>query len=387
MNGFKVTFINTIRRHFRDATPLIMQVISPILMIIIFGSMFSGNFNSSKVIKPLKVEVVNYDKGQPSQQFIEFLRSGNLMKFIEISQSSDITSAKQLLKENKLDGVIEIKNDFTKKYVKGKYNGIETYMIKNDKTTYQILSSIIGGWRNNNAAIQIGLKSGETMDTIIGKLNIDGKIIVEKPLSSNGRLPRAIDYYSVTIAVMQLIFTGFLSMGKIQIDFLSDMKLRFQSAPANVGAILTGALMGTTVLGFLQIIALVLFSHFVYGANWGSNWGVVLGTLFIMTLFGQLLAAAMTLGMRNANAPQGIIGALGIAFMFLAGGIYTSPIGGAVGKFLLTYGTPNSLAQTAIFGSIYGGSGSMIFKCMGILTMLSIILLGLTINFAKRRVL
>jgi ABC-type Na+ efflux pump permease subunit len=103
MNAFKVSFVNTIRRHFRDATPFIMQVVSPIIMIIIFGSMFSGGFSSNSVIKPIKVAIMNNDNGQSSKEFVDFLNNKTLAKFVTVNQVADLTATKKALKENKYD--------------------------------------------------------------------------------------------------------------------------------------------------------------------------------------------------------------------------------------------------------------------------------------------
>lgn len=385
MNACIIAFKNTVRRHVRDITPFIMQVMSTIIMIVIFGSMFKGNFNSDAFINPAKVAIISEDNGQSAKQFMDFLNSKSFNKLIKVTSVSNLDNAKKSLQESGLDGVIEIKNNYSEGYMQGNFDGIQTFMINNDKTTYQILSSILNGWKNNSAAIQIGLRNGQSMDDITNTMQNTGKGIVEMPLSKNGSIPKAMDYFSVTMVVMTLIFSGFNAMGRLQQDFLSDMKIRFESAPVHIGSILTGILLATTLMSFLQMVFVVAFSHFVYGANWGNNLGIVFGTLFLLTLLGQMFAGALTLGMRNANAPQAIVGSAAMGLEFLAGGFYVSPIGGALGKFLLTYGTPNSLAQTAIFGSIYGGSPQIIFMCMGILAALSLLFLGLTIIFAKRR--
>lgn len=385
MNACVIAIKNTVRRHVRDITPFIMQVMSTIILIVIFGSMFKGNFNADAFINPVKVTIVNEDNGQFSKQFIDFLNSKSLNKLIRVTAVSNLDAAKQSLQEGKYDGVIEIMNKYSEGYMQGNFDGIETFMINNDKTTYQILSSILNGWKNNSAAIQIGLRAGQSMDDITNTIQNTGKGIIEMPLLSNGSIPKAIDYFSVTMVVMTLIFSGFNAMGRLQQDFLSDMKIRFECAPVHIGNILTGILLATTLMSFLQMVFVVAFTHFVYGANWGNNLGIVFGTLFLLTLLGQMFAGALTLGMRNANAPQAIVGSAAMGLEFLAGGFYVSPIKGSLGKFLLTYGTPNSLAQTAIFGSIYGGSSQIIYLCMSILAGLSIIFLALTILFAKRR--
>ena len=207
------------------------------------------------------------------------------------------------------------------------------------------------------------------------------------PLLKGGRLPKAMDYYAITMVVMTLMFSGMNTLGRLQEGFLSDMKTRLMCTAAPIGYILTGELLGITLMSFLQMVFVILFAHFVYGANLGSSLGIVFGTLFLMALFGQMLAAVLTLGLKDSNAPQGIIATLAMGLSFLAGGFYTSPIKGKLGEFLVTYGTPNSLAQTAIFGSIYGGDKRIIFICMGMLALLSLIFLGLTIIFARRRIL
>jgi ABC-2 type transport system permease protein len=387
MSIFIVAFLNSVKRHFRDFTPFIMQVIGPTLMILILGSAFKGDFSSDTFMKPLKVAVINSYSGVISKQLISYLSSEKLNKFMNVNLVSDLEITKQKLTENIYDGVISIKPGYSREYILGNYDQLQTFTIDNNKTTYQVLSSVLNGWKNNSSAIQIGLRNGGSMENITANLLGTDKLIVERSLLKSGKLPKAIDYYAVTMVIMTLVYTGFLAMGKLQIDFLSEMKVRFQNAPVHIGIILTGALFGTTILGFLQSVSIVLFTHFVYGVNWGNNFIIVGGVLFLMTLFGQLFAAVLTLGLKNANAPQGIIGTLGLAFTFLSGGFYTSPLGGSLGKFFLTYGTPNSLAQTAIFGSIYGGSSEVIYTCMGILAVMSLLFLILTIGFTKRRVL
>ena len=387
MNVLWISFINAIKLHVRSITPFIMQVLSTLLIIIILGSALSGNFKTDAFVNTVKVALVNEDKGEASEEFVNFLNSSRLEKLIKISQVADIEAAKQALQQNKYDGVIEIKSTYSDGYVHGNLNGIQTYMLDNDKTTFQILSSIVNGWKNNSSAIQTALKSGESMDSIAAALQNTDKIVEEMPLSKSGKLPKAMDYYAITMAIMTLLFSGVLTLGRLQNDFLSDMKTRLQSSPARIGYILTGELMGVTLMSFLQMTFVLLFAHFVYGSNLGSNLGIVFGTLFLMALFGQMLAGVLTLGLKNANAPQGIIGTLAIGLTFLAGGFYTSPFKGSIGHFLVTYGTPNSLAQTAIFGSIYGGDTQVIFTCMGVLALISLTLLGLTIIFARRRIL
>lgn len=386
MNVFIASIANSIRRHLRNITPFMMQVIGPIVMVIILASIMQGGFSTTNFISPLKAAVINQDKGQSAKDFVTFLNSGNLNKLINVISTSNISDAKQQLQEGKYDAVIEIQSDFSTLSVQGNFDGIKSYMISGDKTNYQILSSILSAWKNNSAAVQIAFQNGQSMKAITVALQSSDKLIKEMPLSSSGTLPKSIDYYSVTIAVMTLIYTGFLALGRIQNDFLTEMKNRLLISPAHLGTILTGDIIGTTIMGFMQSMVVVLFTHFVYGANWGSNWGVVLGTLFLMTLLGQMLAATLTLAMNNGNTAQSIISTLAMALSFISGAFYTSPIGGTAGRFLATYGTPNSLAQTAIFGSIYGGSSHVIFLCMAMLAALSILFLGLTVLFARKRI-
>ncbi len=387
MTVFWIAFINAIKMHVRNITPFIMQVLSTLLIIIILGSTLGGNFNTGTSINPLRVALVNEDSGETSTDFVNFLNSSSLENLIKISQVSDIEAAQLSLKQNKYDSVIEINSNYSEDYADGNFTGIKTYILNNDKITFQIISSIINGWENNSSAIQIAIKNGVPMNSILTTLQNNNQIIKEMPLSNSGELPKAIDYYAITMAILTLIFSGVNTIGRLKDDFLSEMRNRFQSSPTPIGYILTGELLGVTLMSFLQMVFVLLFAHFVYGANLGNNWGIVFGTLFIMTLFGQMLAAVLILGLKNADAPQGLIGVLAIGLTFLSGGIYASPIKGTIGKFLVTYGTPNSLAQTAIFGGIYGGDIKIIFSCMGILGLISLILMGLSIIFAKRRIL
>lgn|GEM_PF-4192687 len=385
MNTFWTVFVTSVKRHIRTITPLIMQVSMPLVLIVILGSIFNQQFSTETTVDPVKLAIVNESNGSEAEELTQFLESDELGEFIDVTSENNLDTARQDLNDMYVDAVLYIDKNSSSDDVQ---NGITMYMDKEgNEDAAQMLMGILEGWQDTQAAVAIRLQEGVPLDNLMDTINTEPDFIKASSFTAEGSVPGAMDYFAVTMIVMTLVFTGILTLVRLSEDFLKPMGWRLKSTPVPISVTLAGNIISNIAIGFIQTVIVLLFTKWVYGVEWGSNWWIILGTLIVMTTFGHLLASTLVLGLRDENAANGVFFLCAMGLPFLAGTFHPSLIGGSIGQFLTTYGTPQSLAQTAIFSSIYGGDTAMIIQCMGILAILTIILMVCTVLLARRRVL
>jgi|SRR5690625_100388 len=385
MKVFWTIFFTSIKRHTRIITPLIMQVTMPLVLIIILGSVFNQQLSVESTIDPVKLAIINENDHTDAEELVQFLTSDELDELIDVTVQKNLDAAKKDLHDMHVDVILHIDKDA---FSDEKQNGIAVYMDnKNNEDAAQMLTGMLEGWQDNQAAISLQLQEGVPLSDITDALDTAPASIKASSFTAEGKVPEAIDYFAVTMIVMTLVFTGILTLVRISEDFLKPMGWRLKSTPVPISITLAGNIMSNIIIGFVQTVIVLLFTKWVYGVDWGSNWWIILGTLFLLATFGHLLASTLVLGLRDENAANGVFFLFAMGLPFLAGAFHPSLIGGSIGQFLATYGTPQSLAQTTIFSSIYGGDVAMIALCKGILALFSLILLVCTVLLARRRVL
>ena len=102
---------------------------------------------------------------------------------------------------------------------------------------------------------------------------------------------------------------------------------------------------------------MIAFTRYAYGVNWGENLPLILLITFTLVLLSIGLGTMIAMVTRNEMLAGSILNGLIPVFTFIAGGYYRFSI---PGKFFsaLQHLSPNYLAQTAIFNTIYGGAAA-----------------------------
>lgn len=191
-------------------------------------------------------------------------------------------------------------------------------------------------------------------------------------------------FFGIGIVVMFQLFGGRFSMEGTRETLLSDRKWRIHAAPCEPGVFAMGVLAASTLINFLQGLLLVVFTRIALGVHWGSISVVILVMLGI-SLLAQLVNVVIVLLVRNYGAAVtfGWVFAWGSAA--LGGLIIPLPSDNPFWHFMATYGTPFSLAQTAVVKSAAGGVPSEVAICVGLLFALSALLALVLMLLGKRR--
>jgi hypothetical protein len=167
--------------------------------------------------------------------------------------------------------------------------------------------------------------------------------------------PDMMTFVATGMIVMFQLFSGRYSLDGTRDALLSDRRWRIVAAPCAPGIHALGIVAASTLVSLVQGLLLVAFTRVFLGVRWG-NLGVVVLVLGGAALFSQLSNLTFLLLTRAYTAAATI-----------------------------TYGTPYSLAQTAVVSSAVGGSRADVVMGIGALFALSALFALLVVLLGRRR--
>jgi ABC-2 type transport system permease protein len=191
-------------------------------------------------------------------------------------------------------------------------------------------------------------------------------------------------FFAIGLVIMFQLFGGRYSTDYVKDALLSDRKWRMVAAPCRPTLIVTGILAASTVVSLLEGILLVTFTRVLLGVRWG-DFAVVVAVLLGTTLLSQLVNLALLLATRNYNLAAALSWFYAWGGSALGGLIFPLPTDRPFWRFMVTYGTPYSLAQTAVIGSASGGARADVALCIGVLFAAAALVMALVALFGRRR--
>jgi linearmycin/streptolysin S transport system permease protein len=196
--------------------------------------------------------------------------------------------------------------------------------------------------------------------------------------------PNIMTVIATGMILMFQLFSGRYSMDGANGSLLSVRKWRIFAAPCDPGIHAMGIVAASTLVSMVQGFLLVAFSRLFLGVRWG-NVGVVVLVMLGTALLSQLLNLALLLLTRSVGpaATLGWVFAWGSAA--LGGLIFPLPADKPFWRFMVTWGTPYSLAQTAVLGSAGGGARSDVAVCVGALFVLVALFALIVVLLGRRR--
>jgi ABC-2 type transport system permease protein len=182
--------------------------------------------------------------------------------------------------------------------------------------------------------------------------------------------PDSMSFFSIGIIVMFQLFGGRYTLDYMKDSFLSDRKWRMAAAPCSPWSLAMGILVAGWLESIMQGILLVAFSSVILGVRWGS-FGVVIAVLAATALLSQLINLALILLSRNYGMATAVSWIYAYGCSVLGGLIFPLPTSQPFWRFMVDYGTPYSLAQTAMIAAMGGRAQSDISLCLGVLVALA----------------
>lgn len=336
------------KRELRHKTNLMYMLLLPIILILILGNALKGQYTPSD-IKKAQVYYYSEDNGDVSKQFEEYIKSNELKEIIEVKKVKSKEEGFKLVRNNERSSFIYLNSKFTDNIKNGKDGDINVYN-ETDNIQAKIVKNIVEGFCDGGNAVYASyLIGGE------GEYSYEGNNVIDSPIDINGKVPRAIDYYAVTMLVMILMYGANYGSNSIISVYAENEGIRLQTTPTRRIQILIGNIASSVLIVFIEGLLLMLFAKFVYKANYGHNIYIIIVIIFSMSVFSNFMGMMIGTLIKNQERTSSIIGIFVVACTFISGGYMKFVINNPVYQKIIQF-IPNGMAQNAMFNVIYNSN-------------------------------
>lgn len=374
MNVWNIAF-KEIRSQLRDTRTFLFMLALPIVLMLILGTALTNAFATGTKVGSLKLLVKSdWTNAQLSAAWSGFAEAIG-KEGVNIVQAAADTDGREAVREGRYAAYAELGDDGIKFYGSSKLT-IESDIIQGMLTIFADRYSLAAAaFRTDPAAA----------GAIVGSAGQRGDIIRETALNPDKR-PGSVDYYAITMTTMIAFYSVISASSLFHRERIRNTAARLMAAPISKAEIFIGKVIGCTLINLCCIVAVALFSKFVYQADWGDHYGIV----FLILLTEVLLAVSMGLGISFLAKGDGVR-AFFMIFAQVAsfiGGAYF-PIGDTGGfTAVLTNLSPLRWANTALMQIIYADRLAAAWTAIGLnIGVAAVFLLIAIISMRKREAL
>ncbi len=331
-------------RTSQNAAMLIFMLATPVLLMLILGTVLSGNFNGSKAVEGIRViysvDVDGYGGQEESERLKQWLdgRSEGMV-MLEEAKSGE-RDALRAVGDGEYAGHVS----FCEKSIR--YEGNSRAGVENG--IVQGLLSAYAEHRKLEHAFPDGLTAeGPPVATSHVK-----ERALQAPLK-----PNAIDYYAVAVTTMIIMYSAATAGLLFENERVRHTANRLLVAPVTKAEIFAGKIAGSLLINSLFTLVVVLISKYMYGANWGDAgaMGMSLLVLFSQILFAISLGLGASYLFKGKAAGAVIMTIIQLAALF--GGSYYQVEDNGDFVSMLSRFSPLDWTNDAIITVIYGGAG------------------------------
>lgn len=261
----------------------------------------------------------------PINQLKTFLRSDQIKEIMEVKDFDDIKSAEKALENDEIQGIIEIPKEFS--YITWRNVLFEDKAITNFDLKVQDksqLNAIVLESLLNSFVEEYNLQSSIAM-TDKEKVNLDnsnnnGKMIniaTEDPVNS-------FQYYTIGMGVFFAFSTGTIIAARSYREKEQHVFARIMLTNTSPNTYLLSKLLSGTILTFLQLGIIFIFSTLIFGTFGGKDvsfWiNMMIITFIYSLLIGSITSLLTSLSLRSNSASNvGFFSSFTAALAFLGG--------------------------------------------------------------------
>nr|WP_307905857.1 ABC transporter permease [Clostridium botulinum] len=339
-----IIFYN-LKRNFRDKKNLINMILLPSIFIFILGMALKSAYIPEN-IKKTRVYYYSEDTQDISKSFYEYISCENVKNSIELQKVSSKQEGFNCIKTDDRATFIYITKSFSKDIKKGKKSSILMYNEKNTIQT-EIVRNILEGFVSNvNAIYAVYSIGGRAQyvpkeDTLITSL-----------VDINGKIPRAIDYYAVTMLIMTLMYGAGYGEYSIEEIYREEEGRRVQSTPTKKFEILIGYILSSVLTVFASGVLLMIIAKYIFKANYGNNIPLIIFIIFTMSVLSNFIGMTIAVLRGNRESKFNILNMIVIVCTFVSGGYMRTGISNDMYNKVIKF-VPNTMAHNAMFNCIY----------------------------------
>lgn len=294
---------------------------------IILGTLFNLAFSdieNKETLDIIDIAIVNNEEFKTDTYFTESFKVLSKKKDpnqLFDTKYTDLSTAKTLLKENKITGYLLFENNDVKITVndKGYHETILRFVVDELSSQKEMLETITtkevaDSYKSGNLNVNYEKIYQDTLNLINNttpKLN---------NISNSNLSYTMIEYY--TLLAMACLYGALISMfvTNKKIANMSSAGKRTSVSPANKKTLLLGSFLASYLVQLLGILILYLYTILVIKVDYGSNTFLVFLLLMAGSLAGLTLGVAIsTILKSNENTKTGILISLTMLASFLSG--------------------------------------------------------------------
>lgn len=258
--------------------------------------------------------------------------------------------------------------------------------------------TVIRYWRDKGSVFQstlqpfvfvliLGLALGSQFDQQAEKESSSSEetvvILQELELNDVRSSASSMEYYSVTMLVMTMLFgTMFASYGLSE-DLLRSVGQRMSAAPLFGFEQYLGKVAGSAFFVWLLGIVLIVATAVFFRVPWFHNFGSLLAVCAAISIFATSLGALSIIVFRSEELSGMILNLIILAWTLFAGGFIILPRNRIT--YILELATPNRIGHNALFNLLYWEQPGVTAQSIGILLAMSVMAGCAAILIERRR--
>jgi len=375
-----------LRRTLRDRTNAFFVVLFPLLMVMVVGLAFGGEFTP-------RVAVVVERTGPLSEALVDQLESSG---GFEVERVDDRAEAVEGVETGRLSSAVVIPEDYDSVLAEGG-DALVEYLSTADRSAQQIGMVVRASVDAQSSRVKVARvlqdRLGDDLGTNLARTDQAAgslqEVSVVTSTTGTALFPEDLGRFDLGASSQLLLFVFVTSMttaaALIETRRLGVSR-RMLSTPTRVSSIVAGEALGRIGIAVVQGIVIMVGSALIFGVSWGTP----LGAVALMVLFATVAGGAgLLLGAVSKN-PQQAIGAgllVGLGLSALGGSMmpleFFSPTMLTVAHF-----TPHAWAADG-FATLVRRDGTVldIFGELGVLLAYAVALFALGSWALRRRIL
>jgi ABC-2 type transport system permease protein len=350
----------------RDWKVVLIMLLMPILLSTILGIALDGQTNGNAMSMP-KMTVAAFDGhgGGFSEGLLDGLLASPKMQgkvtLVKMTSAEDVKAAVaseevdvglvllsqkiQVLRDPGKPNIGQIIQSLTETYVQRVGSVATSVKVVVQEMTEAIPASQLGEVNRDKLA-------SDTADQLKPFAVTPNTAVVDMPIGKS--TVSAKQYYAAAMITMFLLYNVAIGAKSILNERDTETLARMLVSPTSKSAILLGKFAGTWLYAVIQFVVMVVATRFVFGVEWGENWGqlLVLGLMYALAVAGaSMMIASIIRSEKAADLVSGI------------GALIASVLGGSMVPLTefpelmgtLSLATPNAWALNG-FLDIMGGT-------------------------------
>ncbi|MDG0794665.1 ABC transporter permease [Cohnella ginsengisoli] len=354
----------------RNKSTFLFMLAFPIALMLILGLALSNAFSGSIEIGDIKM-AYKIDQASPAlaagwESFAKAAEeSGVLIEPLPAGQDG-----KQAVKEAQYAAYADVSD-----------KGIAYY----DNSRSTVESNILQGMLRSFADrynLEAAFASAGASSQTNGSGQSPAQLVKATSLTADSQ-PNSMDYYAVAMTTMIALYAALSASALIETERTRHTIVRLAAAPVSKAEIFAGKVLGSTVINAIFIVAVMLISHFAFGANWGDHPVHVLLVLITEVLMAIGFGLAVGMIFRSKASHSFLL--IFIQIASFVGGAYfpVNDFTGFIGA--VSYYSPLRWNNAGVIETVFGGDTAPALMAAGYNLAGAVVLLAVCMFFIRRR--